>query len=225
MRVVFTASFVSVDIYVGDYPPPPEPDQTYQTAYGTAREDTKEICGDIDNGFGLLFNWNRLGPGTHRVLARADGEVFGSATVTVTTLGQEFWKEPVAILSLRIFRRMEVTSPLVGNSLLQNFVIQGDMRSSGGTSGAPPHVLENPPPGSFQSGVGVISGWVCEAEQIDIVFNPGTDTEMTFQAGYGPTAKTLRGFVTTSTTALACSSTGIGWATASIRFKPRPTVK
>ena len=46
-------------------------------------------------------------------------------------------------------------------------------------------VFENPPPGSFQSGVGVISGWVCEAERIDVVFNPGTENEATFQAAYG----------------------------------------
>ena len=68
----------------------PEGAISYQAAYGTSREDTKEVCGDIDNGFGLLFNWNRLGPGTHTVLARADGKFFGHATVTVTTLGQEF---------------------------------------------------------------------------------------------------------------------------------------
>ena len=48
-------------------------------------------------------------------------------------------------------------------------------------------VFENPQPGSFQSGVGVISGWVCEAERIDIVFNPGTATEETWRAGYRTT--------------------------------------
>ena len=42
-------------------------------AYGTARADTaeteegEEICGDTDNGFGLLFNWNLLGDGVHTV--------------------------------------------------------------------------------------------------------------------------------------------------------------
>ena len=43
--------------------------------------------------------------------------------------------------------------------------------------------LGNLAPGSFQSGVGVISCWVCEAERIDIVFNPGTATEETWRAG------------------------------------------
>ena len=39
----------------------------------------------------------------------------------------------------------------------------------------------------------------------------------------GPIAGIPRVIVTISTTALGCSSTGISWATVSIRFKPRPT--
>ena len=37
-------------------------DRTCQldAAYGTDRADTAGACGDADNGFGLLFNWNRL---------------------------------------------------------------------------------------------------------------------------------------------------------------------
>ena len=34
-------------------------------AYGTERLDTESVCGDTDNGFGVLFNWNRLGDGAH----------------------------------------------------------------------------------------------------------------------------------------------------------------
>ena len=45
-------------------------------AYGTERLDTEDICGDTDNGFGLLFNWNLLGDGEHEVVAVVDGEEF-----------------------------------------------------------------------------------------------------------------------------------------------------
>ena len=38
-------------------------------AYGTERLDTESACGDTDNGFGLLFNWNLLGDGEHEVVA------------------------------------------------------------------------------------------------------------------------------------------------------------
>ena len=47
---------------------------------------------NINNGFGLLFNWNLLGTGQHtiRVLADGGGGEFARATFTVTTLGEEF---------------------------------------------------------------------------------------------------------------------------------------
>ena len=49
--------------------------------------------------------------------------------------------------------------------------------------------LENPRPGSVQSGIGVISGWVCEAEQIEIEFAHGTSGAVSlWTAGY-PTSR------------------------------------
>ena len=50
---------------------------SFAAAYGTSREDTLPICGDADNGFGLLVNWNGFGDGPHEVRALADGEEFG----------------------------------------------------------------------------------------------------------------------------------------------------
>ena len=40
-----------------------------------------EVCGDSNNGFGLLFNWNLLGNGDHTIRALADGVELGRATV------------------------------------------------------------------------------------------------------------------------------------------------
>lgn len=59
-------------------------------AYGTARADTAGVCGDSDNGFGLLWNYNLLDDGQHIVRAFADGVQFASADFEVRTLGQEF---------------------------------------------------------------------------------------------------------------------------------------
>ena len=56
-------------------------------AYGTERLDTADICGDTDNGFGLLFNWNLLGDGEHEVVAFVDGVELSRTTVTVTDVG------------------------------------------------------------------------------------------------------------------------------------------
>ena len=58
-------------------------------AYGTIREDTAEVCGDTDNGFSLLWNWNNLGAGVHTVLALIDGVAFARSRVTVTTFGDD----------------------------------------------------------------------------------------------------------------------------------------
>ena len=174
-------------------------EETWRAGYRTTREDTayteegEVICGDIDNGFGLLFNWNRLGDGQHTVSARADGVEFGSATFTVTTLGEDFKRNVSGEFVVEDFPTDGSDVTLGWQQSLQNFVIQGGMGSSGGTSGAPPHILENPPPGSFQSGVGVISGWVCDAERIEIVFNPGTATEETWRAGYRTTREDTEG--------------------------------
>ncbi len=58
-------------------------------AYGTIREDTAEVCGDTDNGFSLLWNWNNLGDGVYAVQAFIDGGRFAVSHVTVTTFGDE----------------------------------------------------------------------------------------------------------------------------------------
>lgn len=45
--------------------------------------------------------------------------------------------------------------------------------------------LGNPQPGSAQSGIGVISGWACEAQQIEIEFN--NESANRWRAGTGTT--------------------------------------
>ena len=59
----------------------------FDAAYGTERTDTAGECGDTDNGFGLLFNWNLLSGGEHEVIAFVDGEELGRAMLSVTIPG------------------------------------------------------------------------------------------------------------------------------------------
>lgn len=59
-------------------------------AYGTSREDTRSVCGDADNGFGLLFNWNILGEGLHTAALCVDGLCGESIPFFVNTYGTEF---------------------------------------------------------------------------------------------------------------------------------------
>ena len=98
---------------------------TAQAAYGTDRADTRPSCSDSDNGFGLLFNWNLLGDGTHTVHARADGEIFGSAAVTVTTLGREFLTGVEKRARLKDFPDTGTDLVVAWQPAIQNFVILG----------------------------------------------------------------------------------------------------
>ena len=98
-----------------------------EAAYGTERLDTEPVCGDVDNGFGLLFNWNRLGDGEHEVVALVDGVELGRATVQVTTVGagaeQEFLREAEGECSVEDFPMGGQTTTLVWQQSSQNFVI------------------------------------------------------------------------------------------------------
>lgn len=58
--------------------------------YGSERTDTAGVCGDTDNGFGLLWNYNELGDGPHTVTLYVDGVVQTQVNFNVTTLGTNF---------------------------------------------------------------------------------------------------------------------------------------
>ena len=142
-------------------------------AYGTERLDTEEICDDTDNGFGLLFNWNRLGDGEHTVVARVDEVELGRATVTVTTLGEEFLRGVEGECVVEDFPSPGEPVTLVWQQTQQNFVLAAGAAPEGSNRAGVAGVgyLENPGPNSFQSGVGIISGWVCEADEVLITLN------------------------------------------------------
>ena len=73
--------------------------------------------------------------------------------------------------------------------------------------------LENPGAASFQSGLGLISGWVCEAEAVEIELNVRTTGSRRMgRSDWIPSRR-----VGIRTTALGCWSTGIGWRTGSMR--------
>lgn len=95
-----------------------------QAAYGTSREDTRSVCGDANNGFGLLINWNLLGDGEHIVRALADGVEFGSATFTVTTLGTEFLSGVSGSCTITSFPQSGVNVVVRWQESSQNFVIE-----------------------------------------------------------------------------------------------------
>ena len=155
-------------------------DVKVQAGYGTTREDTRSVCNDSNNGFGLLVNWNLLGDGTHTVRALADGQEFGSATITVTTLGAEFLTGVQGEFQVADFPQTGSQTAVVWQQSMQNFVIKGGSGGNTGMAGGNRRLLENPTRGSFQSGIGVVSGWACDAQRIDIAFDG-----QRVQAAYG----------------------------------------
>ena len=148
-----------------------------EVAYGGQRANTQSICGDTDNDFGIPFNWNLLGDGEHMVVALVDGEELGRAVVTVTTVGEgaeeEFLQGAEGACVVEDFPLVGETVTLAWQETQQNFVMTSGLRPVGenraGVAGE--GYLENPGPNSFQSGIGFIAGWVCEATNVAIEIN------------------------------------------------------
>ena len=161
-----------------------------KAGYGTTREDTRSRCGDTNNGFSLLYNWNLLDDGEHTIRALIDGEEFANTTVRVTTFGEQFLRGENGTFDLPNFPASGETTVVRWEQSLQNFVITDGQPNTGGgydrVAGVSA-ILENPSLGSAQSGVGVISGWACEAGEIVIELDG-----MPLKAGYGTTREDTR---------------------------------
>jgi hypothetical protein len=94
-----------------------------QAAYGTTRADTQGVCNDQNNGFGLTWNWNLVGDGTHRVRAFADNVLFGDVTFTVSTFGTEFLSGASGTCTLSGFPHSGDHTTVEWDETIQNFVV------------------------------------------------------------------------------------------------------
>ena len=54
------------------------------------RDDTRKVCGDTNNGWIVLFNFNRLSPGRHTFEAFDGATAFAEVTFQVVHFGEEF---------------------------------------------------------------------------------------------------------------------------------------
>ena len=154
-----------------------------EAAYGTDRPDTAEQCDDTDTGFGLLFNWNRLGDGEHNVTLVVDGNRLETFPVSVTTLNEEeFLTGATGETTVMDFPTDGESVRLVWQEAQQNFALAEGEGGGSGTQRDPDRAfLENPQPGSYQSGVSVLSGWACEAETVVLE----VDGALLLPASYG----------------------------------------
>jgi hypothetical protein len=114
---------------IDDFPPGP-------LSYGVERGDTEGNCGDKNNGFVTLFNWNDVGPGEHTIRVFDNGVEFARSTFTVTTLGTAYLTGAVSSCVARIAGQDVTVS---WQEDLQNFVIT----ATTGDDAPPP---DDPPP-------------------------------------------------------------------------------
>ncbi len=97
--------------------------------YGSQRPDVLDAgaCASADVGFVAIYNWARLGDGTHTAVAYDDGVEFDRGTFQTTRLVED--KEFVTGISGR-FRARDFPDPGVNvllrwNQNVQGFVIEG----------------------------------------------------------------------------------------------------
>lgn len=140
------------------------------TAYGTKRGDTETACGDTNNGFGLTFPWYQIGDGVHNLRAFADGVEFANVNFTVVALGRDFLTGLGGEYPLANFPSAGVSSRIRWSEPHQNFVFVRSIAIPDNPN--PPSQsrarLESPSQGSYESGIGLIRGWVCEASRVEV---------------------------------------------------------
>ena len=152
-------------------PPPPRVVGTGGSGLPPRAVDPHELCDDTATGFGLPVNWNLLGDGEHTITAYLDGLEFARTVVEVTTLGEEFVHDAHGTCTVDDFPLPDHSVNLVWQEAGQHFALSdGQPPPPVGATHASDVLgrLETPAPGSFQSGRGSISGWVCDAEAVSI---------------------------------------------------------
>ena len=104
-----------------------------RAGYGTEREDTRSICDDSNNGFGLLFNFGLLNSGTHTAIIRADGVEFDRVTFSTTQLSTgSFTNGLEARVIVNDFPQTGHTTTLTWDQALQNFAISKETGPAAG---------------------------------------------------------------------------------------------
>jgi hypothetical protein len=162
--------------------------------YGSARADTASQCGgNANTGFGLLMNFNTLGSGAHTAQLYVNGSAAGSpVSFNVTVPAGEFIAGASKAVTVTGFPTAGQAALLYWQQAQQNFAIaavaSGDIvpppvpAPTGAHDGSNSiAALENPQPGSFQSGIGLLSGWSCLGPQISV----GIDNHAPISVPYG----------------------------------------
>ena len=97
------------------------------TVYGTGREDTRQQCGDTNNGFNVLVNWNELNEGVHTVALCVNDVCGKNISVAVTSYGSRFLSGlnglAVAVCTNKLSPAFPTATILTWQENLQNWTI------------------------------------------------------------------------------------------------------
>jgi hypothetical protein len=104
---------------------------------GTGRGDTAGICGRVDTGYSLLFNYNDLIPGSHSISAYADGQLLETRQFnTVQSGGSAFVTGISKTAPVSDFPSSGRTATLQWSQAKQAFVVTGITEIGGGGNSA-----------------------------------------------------------------------------------------
>mgnify|MGYP001548809912 FL=1 len=175
-------------------------------AQGTQRGDTSGVCGDDDNGYGMVLAWGLLGSGPHQLRTFVDGADLGAVEFEVATIGDGFVKGLEGEYELADFPASDESVRVTWSEADQNFLItgydtgggfgdvgldfsdtpgNGNFPEAGASVGGARH--ESPAHRSIQSGVGLIRGWACEAESVAVSIDGGAMIPVAYGTSRGDT--------------------------------------
>lgn len=94
-----------------------------EIGYGTSREDTRSICGDNDNGYGMVIAWGLLGLGQHNARTFVDDMEVSSVDFEVAGLSEPFIPGLEGEYKLEDFPNPGVAVIVRWDEASQNFII------------------------------------------------------------------------------------------------------
>ncbi len=154
-----------------------------RAAYGTLREDTQGRCGKANTGYGLTYNWNRLGDGLHTLRVLVEGVELEWVNFQVSTFSVPYLQGITGEYVIPDFPKAGNNVVVRWSEIHQNFVIVNPSASHSVTNtkafSAVSHSVsklafqESPSEGSFESGIGLIRGWVCNTSIVEIQIDGG----------------------------------------------------
>ena len=160
-------------------------------AYHNERADTASVCGDANNGFVAIWNWGNIGDGEHTAVVYDDGVEFARSTFTVGTAGTAFIRGAQASVTVQDFPSPGERQEFEWNQSTQHLeMVSPDRTVVAGTGRqSPGATLENPTHGLNYSGIGVVSGWKCEADgTLTVRFNGGAPLPLAYHNERADTA-------------------------------------